>query len=82
MRQYLTFAAVVVFFAGAGFLVTPTGLLALVVVLGPRFAPVFAVAFFFGATASGTVSKILGLELPVYICSARLDVRYAPAQEV
>jgi hypothetical protein len=55
------------FFAGAGFLVTPVGLLAFVVVLGPRLAPVLAVARFFGTGASGTVSKILGLELPVYV---------------
>lgn len=58
-----------VFLAGAFFLVTPTGLLALVVVafFGPLFAPVLAVARFFVAVVavSGTVGKILGLELPI-----------------
>jgi hypothetical protein len=47
--------------------VTPVGLLAFAAVLGPRLAPVFAVARFLGATGSGTLSKILGLELPVYV---------------
>lgn len=77
MREHLTFAATVVFFAGAGFLVTPVGFAALVVVVfGPRLAPVLAVARFFGTTGSATDSKILGLELPVYMFS---HVRvYAP----
>ena len=65
---YLTLATG--FFAGATFfLVTPVGLEAFVAVafFGPRFAPVLAVARFFGAVAvvSGTVGKTLGRELPV-----------------
>ena len=47
--------------------VTPTGLLAFTVVfLGPRLAPVLAVARFFGAAVSATVGKTLGLEFPGY----------------
>ena len=57
------------FFAGAAFFfVTPVGLLALVAVafFGPLFAPVFAVARFFGAAVvvSGTVGNTLGREFP------------------
>lgn len=64
-----TLVATEVFFFGAAvFLATPVGFAALVVVvafLGPRFAPVLAVAFFLVTTGSGTVSKTLGRELPV-----------------
>jgi len=57
------------FFAGAAFFfVTPVGLEALVAVafFGPLFAPVFAVARFFGAAVvvSGTVGNTLGREFP------------------
>jgi hypothetical protein len=68
---HLTLAAIEVFLAGAAFFfVTPTGLLALVVVvvafLGPLLAPVFAVArFLVVAVVSGTVGKTLGRELPM-----------------
>ena len=66
----LTLATTDGFFAGAAFfLVTPTGLLALVAVafFGPRLAPVLAVARFLvvvGAV-SVTVGKTLGRECPV-----------------
>jgi hypothetical protein len=64
-----TFVATVGFLAGtaAFFLVTPTGLLALTTgaFFVVRFAPVFAVARFLVVATSGTVSKTLGLELPV-----------------
>jgi hypothetical protein len=58
------------FFAGAAFFfVTPVGLLALVAVafLGPRLAPVLAVALFLVVVVvvSGTVGKTLGREFPV-----------------
>jgi hypothetical protein len=76
---YLTLVATEVFLAGAFFLVTPTGLLALVVVafFGPLFAPVLAVARFFVVVVvvSATAGKILGLEFPIYN-SAQLN--YAP----
>ncbi len=57
------------FLAGAAFFVTPVGLAALVAaVLGPRFAPVLAVAFFFVAVGVGSVivGKTLGREFPIY----------------
>lgn len=74
------------FFAGA-FFVTPTGLLAFVVVafLGPRFAPVFAVARFLVAVVVGsaTVGKILGLELPVYgVQRSQVKLRAELYQEI
>lgn len=67
----LTFAATDVFLAAAGFLVTPTGfaptVLVVVAFLGPRFAPVFAVARFFvpPVVTSATVGKTRGREFPV-----------------
>lgn len=71
---YLTFVPTDVFFAGAFFLVTPTGLLALVPAFGPLFAPVLAVARFLVVVVvvSVTVGKILGLEFPI-CCSAELN---------
>lgn len=68
--EIFTFVATEVFFAGeAFFLVTPVGLLALVAVafLGPRFAPVFAVARFLVVVVvvSGTVGKTRGREFPI-----------------
>jgi len=66
---YLTLVATDVFLAGAFFLVTPTGLLALVVVafFGPLFAPVFAVARFLVVVGalSVIVGKTLGREFPI-----------------
>jgi membrane protein implicated in regulation of membrane protease activity len=68
---YITLVATEVFLAGAFFLVTPTGLLALVVALpffGPLLAPVFAVArFLVVVVVSGTVGNTRGREFP--ICS-------------
>lgn len=77
--RYLTLVATEVFFAGAFFLVTPVGLLALVAVafLGPLFAPVLAVARFLVVVVvvSVTVGKTRGLEFPVsevQHCSTKL----------
>lgn len=67
----LTFAATEVFLAGAAFLVTPTGFaptgFVVVAFLGPRLAPVFAVARFLVPVVvlSATVGKTRGRELPV-----------------
>lgn len=67
--RYLTLVATEFFFAGAFFLVTPTGLLALVALpfLGPLFAPVLAVARFLVVVVvvSGTVGKTRGREFPM-----------------
>lgn len=80
---YLTLVAAEVFFAGAFFLVTPTGLLALVALpfFGPLFAPVFAVARFLVVVVvlSGTVGKTRGREFPMYSSLAELDHIYAPS---
>jgi hypothetical protein len=66
---YLTLVPTDAFLAGAFFLVTPTGLLALVVVafFGPLFAPVFAVARFLVVVVvlSVIVGKTLGREFPI-----------------
>ena len=80
MSDQHTLVATEVFFAGAAFfLVTPTGLLALVTVValvpffGPLFAPVLAVALFFVAGTSTGASKILGLAFPVIAFSMRSE---------
>lgn len=66
----LTLVATGVFLAGAFFLVTPTGLLALVALpfFGPLLAPVFAVARFLVVVVvvSGTVGKTRGREFPLH----------------
>lgn len=68
-QEYRTLVATEVFLAGAFFLVTPTGLEALVAVafFGPLFAPVLAVARFLVVVVvvSGTVGNTLGRELPI-----------------
>jgi hypothetical protein len=79
--KHLTLVAVEAFLAGA-FLVTPTGLLALVAVafFGPLFAPVLAVARFLVAAGvgSGTVGKTLGREFPICGFSHARGAGYAP----
>ena len=72
----LTLVATEVFLAGAFFLVTPTGLLALVVVafFGPLFAPVFAVARFLVVVVVSGVGKIRGLEFPMLSALAELKL--------